>query len=132
MSITPSHPSLCRLATLVMISITTACSVPEPSANRYQSTVKVSQLEARPVAELHNQALAAVDAEQYQQAISYLQRAIKIQPRNAWSWHYLARVYWREGQPDRCLEMLERSSSYANDEVVDGANDKLKLQCQQG
>jgi Tfp pilus assembly protein PilF len=132
MSITPSLASLCRLATLAMISITTACSVPEPSANRYQSTVEVSQLEARPVAELHNQALAAVDAEQYQQAISYLQRAIKIQPRNAWSWHYLARVYWREGQPDRCLEMIERSSSYANDEVVDGANDNLRIQCQQG
>ena len=115
-----------------MISIATACSVPEPSDNRYQSTVEVSQLEARPVAELHNQALAAVDAEQYQQAISYLQRAIKIQPRNAWSWHYLARVYWREGQLERCLEMLERSSSYANDEVVDGANDNLRIQCQQG
>jgi hypothetical protein len=29
--------------------------------------------------------------------------------------------------------MIERSGSYANtDEVVDGANDKLKLQCQQG
>jgi Tfp pilus assembly protein PilF len=116
-----------------MISITTACSVPEPSANPYQSTVEVSQLEARPVAELHNQALAALDDQQYQQAIDYLQRAIKIQPRNAWSWHYLAQAYWRKGQPGRCLEMIERSSSYAStDEVVDGANDNLRIQCQQG
>jgi Tfp pilus assembly protein PilF len=116
-----------------MISITTACSVPQPSANRYQSTAEASQLEARPVAELQNQALAALDDQQYQQAIDYLQRAIKIQPRNAWSWHYLAQAYWSKGQPGRCLEMIERSGSYANtDEVVDGANDKLKVQCQQG
>ena len=115
-----------------MVLITTACSIPEPSTNRYQSSVEVSQLEARPVAELHNQALAALDAEQYQQAIDYLQRAIKIQPRDAWSWHYLAQVYWREGRQNRCLEMIERSSSYADDEVVAGANDKLRVQCQQG
>jgi Tfp pilus assembly protein PilF len=129
MSITSS---LCRLATLAMVSIIAACSLQEPPANRYQSDVEVSQLEAQPVAELHKQALAALDARQYQQAIDYLQRAIRIQPRNAWSWHYLAQTYWREGQPEHCLEMIERSSSYADDEVVNGANDKLRVQCQQG
>ena len=132
MSIALLQPSRCRLVTLILVSIITACSIPQPPANRYQSDLEVSQPEAQAVAELHNQALAALDAEQYQQAIDYLQRAIRIQPRNAWSWHYLAKTYWREGQPERCLEMIERSSSYANDEVVDGANDKLKAQCQQG
>jgi len=117
---------------LAVVSIITACSIPEPPANRYQSDVDVSQPEAQPVAELHSQALAALDAGQYQQAIDYLQRAIRIQPRDAWSWHYLAQTYWRQGQFERCLEMIERSSSYAIDEVVDGANDKLKVQCQQG
>ncbi len=116
-----------------MVSIITACSIPEPPANRYQSDAEASQLEAQPVAELHEQALAALDAEQYQQAIDYLQRAIRIQPRDAWSWHYLAKTYWHEGQLEHCLEMIERSSSYANDdEVVADANDKLKGQCQQG
>jgi len=132
MSITSPLSSLWRLATLAVVSIISACSIPEPPANRYQSDVEVSQPEAQPVAELHNQALAALDAEQYQQAIDYLQRAIRIQPRNAWSWHYLAQTYWHQGQLERCLEMIERSSSYANDEVVDGANGKLKMQCQQG
>lgn len=132
MSITSPLSSLCRLATLVVVSIIAACSVSEPPANRYQSDVEVSQPEAQPVAELHKQALAALDAEQYQQAIDYLQRAIRIQPRNAWSWHYLAQTYWSQGQLERCLEMIERASSYANDEVVDSANDKLKMQCQQG
>ncbi len=118
---------------LIMVSVITACSIPEPPANPYQSDVEVSQPEAQAVAELHNQALAALDAEQYQQAVDYLQRAIRIQPRNAWSWHYLAQTYWREGLLERCLEMIERSSSYASDdEIVAGANDKLRVQCQQG
>ena len=124
-------PSLNRLATLVVIMISASCSIAEPPANRYQSDVEVIQQEARPVAELHNQALAAIDDGQYQQAIDYLQRAIKIQPRNAWSWHYLAQTYWREGQLERCLAMIERSSSYASyDDVLGGANDRLRAQCQ--
>lgn len=133
MSIKFLMPSQFRLATLLIVSITAACRVPQPPANQYESEVEVIQLEARPVTELHNQALAALDNGQYQNAIDYLQRAIKIQPRNAWSWHYLAQTYWREGQPDRCLAMLERSSSYAgDDEALDGANDRLRAQCQQG
>jgi len=125
-------PSLSRLATLVIVSIIAACSIQEPPPNRYQNDAEVIQLEAQPVAELQNQALAALEAAQYQQAVDYLQRAIKIQPRNAWSWHYLAQTYWRKGQPGRCLEMIERSSSYTSDDIVTDANDKLRVQCQQG
>ena len=115
-----------------MVSITAACSIQEPPANRYQSDTEASQIEAQPVAELHKQALAALDDAQYQQAIDYLQRAIKIQPRNAWSWHYLAQTYWHKGQLDRCLEMIDRSSSYVSDDAVSDANDQLRAQCQQG
>jgi tetratricopeptide (TPR) repeat protein len=124
-------PSLSRLAMLVVVSMSASCSLPEPPANRYQSDVEVMQQEARPVAELHKQALAAIDDGQYQQAIDYLQRAIKIQPRNAWSWHYLAQTYWHEGQFERCVAMIERSSSYGSyDDVLGGANDRLRAQCQ--
>jgi Tfp pilus assembly protein PilF len=119
-----------RLATLVLVSIISACTIPEPP-NRYQSEEEVSQLEARPVAELHNQALAAIDDEQYQKAIDYLQRAIKIQPRNAWSWHYLAQTYWHEDKLERCLDMLERSRGYAGgDDTLEAANERLGMQCQ--
>jgi Tfp pilus assembly protein PilF len=120
------------LAMLLIVLLIAACSIQEPPPNRYQSDAEVSQLEAQPVAELQNQALAALEVAQYQQAIDYLQRAIKIQPRNAWSWHYLAQTYWRKGQPGRCLEMIERSTSYTGDDTVTDANDKLRVQCQQG
>ncbi len=121
---------ICRLATLLAIIMIASCSIPEPLPNRYESDAEVIQQEARPVAELHKQALASIDDGQYQQAVDYLQRAIKIQPRNAWSWHYLARTYWHEGQLERCVAMIERSSSYGSyDDVLGGANDRLRAQC---
>ena len=122
-----------RLAILAILSAATACTIPQKPPNRYQDDIKVSQLEARPVTELQNQALAALNQEQYQLAVDYLQRAIKIQPRNAWSWHYLAQTYWRDAQYDRCLAMIERSNSYGSfDDALLSANDRLKPKCLQG
>jgi tetratricopeptide (TPR) repeat protein len=82
------------------------------------------------VAELHRQAISAISRESYSQAIEYLQRAIKIEPRNAFSWHYLAQAYWHSRQFSRCLEMLERSISYSSKlDDLDRANSALKSQC---
>jgi Tfp pilus assembly protein PilF len=122
-----------RLAIPSILSVVTACSVPQKPPNQYQDSIEVSQLEVRPVTELQNQALAALGEAQYQLAVDYLQRAIKIQPRNAWSWHYLAQTYWRDAQYDRCLAMIERSNSYGSfDEALTAANDRLRPKCQQG
>lgn len=124
---------LVRVAILSMLSVVTACTIPQKPPNRYQDDIVVSKLETGPVTELQNQALAALNEEQYQLAVDYLQRAIKIQPRNAWSWHYLARTYWRDAQHDRCLAMIERSNSYGSfDEDLVSANDRLKPKCQPG
>jgi len=122
-----------RLSILAILAAATACSIPQKPSNRYQDDIEVSQLEARPVTELQNQALAALNEEQYQLAVDYLQRAIKIQPRNAWSWHYLAKTYWRDAQYDRCLAMIERSNTYGSfDDALLSANDRLKPKCLQG
>jgi tetratricopeptide (TPR) repeat protein len=81
--------------------------------------------------QLQNQALAAINENQYQLAIDYLQRAIKIEPRDAWSWYYLADIYWRQGQYDRCLAMIDRSSGYVvADARLADANAALRAQCQ--
>ncbi len=80
---------------------------------------------------LQNQALAAINEDQYPLATDYLQRAIKIQPRNAWSWHYLADIHWRQGQYERCIAMIERSEDYAGaDKQLDSENVRLREQCQ--
>ncbi len=124
---------VCRLLTLALMLLGIACSVSEIPGNQYQAAIEVSQLEARPVTELQNQALAAINEDRYQLAVNYLQRAIRIQPRNAWSWHYLAISYSRDNQLERCRAMIARSRSYgAYDDALTSANDRLMQQCRQG
>lgn len=126
------------LAILLLIAVCAACQTPEPVLdNRYQRTVEdtpsasPAQSSSQPVMQLQNQALAAINEDQYQLAIDYLQRAIKIQPRNAWSWYYLADIYWRTGQYPRCLAMIERSTGYAvGDDQLAMAIAELREQCQ--
>jgi Tfp pilus assembly protein PilF len=131
MQVVISPGSLCRFAVLAALLLGAACSVPEePLENRYQQEAESSQSVSEPVRLLHNQALAAINESQYQQASDYLQRAIKIEPRNAWSWHYLADISWRRGELDRCRAMIERSQSYsAGDDRLASANQSLLTQC---
>jgi Tfp pilus assembly protein PilF len=132
MQIAISVPFLSRLAVFAALSLGAACSVvPEvPPDNRYQRDVESGQSVSEPIRQLHNQALAAINEGQYQLAIDTLQRAIKIEPRNAWSWHYLADIHMRQGELNRCLAMIDRSHSYVNnDEQLDNANELLRAQC---
>ena len=134
-SVTDSVTSEQRLAIVLLLLFSSACQVPEPAVdNRYQrapESTASSQAPSSPVVQLQNQALAAINENQYQLAIDTLQRAIKIQPRDPWSWHYLADIYWRKGQYDRCLAMIDRSSGYAaNDVALADANAALRAQCQ--
>ena len=133
MSVKPFLSHCSSLFVVILVLLMTACTQPGPgiSSNQYQTSVEPGQSEAGPVAELHNQALSALEQDNFQQAINYLQRAIKIQPRNAWSWHYLAQSYWRDGQHDRCRSMIDRSDSYSSyDEILINANSSLRNKCQ--
>ena len=132
MSVVNPVRSLCRLALLVALLIGVGCSVSEaPQENPYQQPVDSGESGSEPIRLLHNQALAAINESQYQQASDYLQRAIKIETRNAWSWYYLADVHWRQGELERCLAMIQRSLSYASDdEQLASANRQLMDQCQ--
>jgi tetratricopeptide (TPR) repeat protein len=144
MSVINPAVSFRSLTILVLIALFSACQAPEPvTDNRYQRTIEdsssvntssSSQVPAasQAVIQLQNQALAAINEDQYQLATDYLQRAIKIQPRDAWSWYYLADIYWRSGQYPRCLAMSERSMDYAasDDDQLARANAELLEQCQ--
>ena len=115
---------------LTMVFLLVSCTVPTDQGNRFQvSTVKTSSTTG-PVAGLHRNAIAALDKENSAQAIEYLQRAIKIEPRNALSWHYLAQSYWQGGNFAKCLAMIERSYSYSRPaDDLDGENQDLKQRC---
>ena len=115
---------------LTLGSLLVSCTVPTEQGNRFQvSSVKMSSTMG-PVTELHRNAIAALDNENSKQAIEYLQRAIKIEPRNPLSWHYLAQSYWQDGNLAKCLSMIERSYSYSRPvDDLDGANEALKQKC---
>jgi Flp pilus assembly protein TadD len=154
MSVIHSKTLYRQLAIVILVSICASCQVADqPVDNPYQRPVEnsstdndssqqssadneaaaqsTSQATPQAVIQLQNQALAAINEDQYSLATDYLQRAIKIQPRNAWSWHYLADIYWRQGQHERCIAMIERSEGYAGaDKQLDSENVRLREQCQ--
>lgn len=126
--------SLMRFICLSIIGLLLAACALEPEYNRYQSPPEQNRPgQSGAVAELQRNAREALSRRAYQQAIDYLQRAIRIEPRNPFSWHYLAETYWRSGDPARCLQMVERSFSYSTSrDRLEDANQKLKARCQPG
>jgi Tfp pilus assembly protein PilF len=122
-----------RTGLLLVLLLIAACSGPSVTSVRYETEATGSQRSEGPVAELHRKALSALNQQNYQQSIEYLHRAIKIEPRNAYSWHYLAQTYWRSKDYDRCRDMLNRSISYSSEQDnLDRANATLMSQCEVG
>ena len=104
----------------------------EPTANRYQLEVSKAPPVA-PVTQLQQQARAALERGEFQLAIDTLQRAIRIEPRDGWNWHYLAESYWRSGDYQQCRAMVERAFSYAGrDDRLLRENRKLQQKCSYG
>jgi Tfp pilus assembly protein PilF len=121
----PTHVGLIVLSLLAL-----SCSVSTINTDRYQGETTTEQASKGPVVELHRLAISALNRQQYVQAVNYLQRAIKIEPRNAHSWHYLAQSYWHKKSYPQCLDMIERSYSYSTaEDDLDRANSSLKTQC---
>lgn len=121
-----------RFTALLMLCLALTACANLPQSNRYQQASSSGKVITGPVAELHKKALAAIGQQAYQQASDFLQRAIRIEPRNPFSWHYLAQNYWHSGDYPRCLAMLERSFSYSSAaDGLDRKNEFIKQQCQQ-
>ena len=117
---------------LFFIIVIVSCTGPGITPVRYQTASIASERTTGPIAELHRKAISAISHNLYPQAVEYLQRAIKIEPRNAFSWHYLAQTYWHSKQYGRCLEMIKRSISYSSDlDDLDRANSALITQCRE-
>ena len=119
-----------RLSLMVLIFLVASCAGPKKETERYHQISDVNQSGTGAVSELQNEAIRALDRGNTQQAVDYLQRAIKIEPRNPFSWYYLAQVYRYSKNFNRCIDMLERSISYSfgNDDL-DSANLALRDQC---
>ena len=116
----------------VIILLVSSCAVQQPPAPdvRYQDSPGQQQPEDSAVTVLQRNARIALQRGNFPAAIEYLQRAIKIEPRNALSWHYLAETYWQSGDLLRCSEMVDRSRSYSlDDDRLEHQNRLLAAKC---
>ena len=122
-----------NLLIVIFLFASVSCATPAINTEKFHGLPPTDQSISAPVSELQRLALTALQQKQYEQAIAYLQRAIKIEPRNAVSWHYLARSYWHNQNFQRCQDMIERSYGYSQArDNLDSANALLKKLCEAG
>ena len=116
----------------IMASWLASCAV-EPVHNRYQLPADEPVAGESAVVELQLKAKQALANGDNRRAVEYLQRAIRIEPRNPYSWHYLGEAYRENGDYRRCLEMVDRSYSYSEEgSDLDVQNRRLRQICQSG
>ena len=68
------------------------------------------------VVALLNNANAQTQAGRHDQAAASLERAVKIEPKNAWVWHRLARSRLQLGELDQAQSLAARSNSFARND----------------
>lgn len=125
LSIISSRLTTCLFLCLALVS----CTVPVKQ-NRYQQLPPDSKSNYGAVVELQQKAKQSLATQNTRLAIEYLERAIKIEPRNPVSWHYLAQGYYQLGLPEKCLAMLDRSMSYGyRPQNLDQAGRELRQKC---
>lgn len=124
-----------RLLLILSLLLLGACTlIQPPPAERtetYHRPAKPKvQAPTSAVASLRRKAIQLINSERYDDAIGYLQRAIKIDPRDARSWHYLAQAYWHKQDFPQCRAMVRRAMSYSQqDKELQAANKTLLQQC---
>ena len=120
-----------RILLLPLLLLGLASCAVQTTINPYQEPTPVRAGDDGPIAELRRQALAALQRRDFADAVEYLERAIRIEPRDPYSWHYLGETYHQSGDPRRCLEMVARAASYAaaTPDLRD-ANNRLRDRCE--
>ena len=63
-----------------------------------------------------------IESGTFNQAASAVERALRIEPENAWIWHLLAQIYHLQSDHEMARNMAEKSSSLA------GSNAGLRAQ----
>ncbi len=122
-----------KLSGILLLSfiLLTACTTPKPVLRTdVYHAAEPEQKTAPALNALQLKALQLMNQQQYDNAIQYLQRAIKVEPRNPLNWHYLAQNYWHKKDFSNCRAMIKRAISYSQfDEDLMRANQTLLQQC---
>lgn len=83
-----------------------------------ESRVKISseQDASRAISSLLAKADTQVQAKEWERAAAYLERALRIEPRNGYLWHRLAQVRMQQGQYSQAKNLVQKSSALAGDD----------------
>lgn len=118
--------------TIVFISLfLVACVTPEPvvRTDQYHKDIPPEK-QPKALNGLQLKALQLMNQMKFEQSILYLQRAIKVEPRDPLNWHYLAQNYWHLKDYKNCRSMVNRAISYSQfNEALNKSNLTLLKQC---
>ncbi len=105
---------------VLFVLLVTACAGPQTTEE------DASAATGRAAASLLARADTHVQAGQWEQAAALLERALRIEPRNAWLWHHLATVRLRQGRYAQAVSLANKSSSLApGDAALQAKNRRL-------
>ncbi len=111
---------------IVFALFVTACAGPQTGEE------DASAVTGRAATSLLARADTHVQAGQWEQAAALLERALRIEPRNAWLWHHLATVRFRQGRYAQAVSLANKSNSLApGDTVLREKNRRLVEQARQ-
>lgn len=110
--------------TIIIALVLSACTGPSGTG---ESRVKISSEQdvGRATTSLLAKADTQEQVKQWERAAAYLERALRIEPRNGYLWHRLARVRLQQGQYGQAGNLIQKSNALA------GNDPELKLKNQQ-
>ena len=114
---------------IVVLSVFLAACAGSPQPEIPMMDIKSEQDTGRATSSL----LAKVDIEEevqnWERAASLLERALRIEPRNAQLWHRLAQVRLQQGQYHLAASLAQKSSALAGDDIqLQEKNTRLQKQ----
>lgn len=65
------------------------------------------------------------DGKQFEQAAARLERALRVEPGNAWLWYELAQVHLAQGSFDQAIQFAYKSDALTGDERLKSHNRRL-------
>lgn len=92
---------------------TTSYSKPEPEPLTQRHPRDVAEVSGPAVVSLHQQAASESNQGRFDNAVAVLERALRIEPRNAFIWSSLARAHQQAGSPELAMNAASRALSFA-------------------
>ncbi len=96
-----------RSISLLLVLLLTACVGPQ-----MVEQTAIPKM-GRAATSLLAKADSYVQTNEWELAAAALERALRIEPRNAWLWHHLAVVRFRQGRYVQAISLANKSSSLA-------------------